>query len=156
MKSLLLLLSLCDLFWNGGRTVWLMGQLASYAFQEGVKVVAKDGTLIHKTGLITGGQTPNVADQMLRWSGKQGEELRAEIELLQEELGGLPQTQVCQQEESKLLMEINTMTHKIDHLEKEMSTIVTAIESTVSIQEYHRTHAVFGQITSSFSSFDIA
>lgn len=93
--------------------------------QQGVKVVAKDGTLIHRTGLITGGQTSNEAAQAARWSGSKVRGWQDELDQLKEKLQGMPSLQEGRREERRLGNHAGALGRRITCLNEEVKSLRT-------------------------------
>lgn len=82
-----------------------------------------DGTLIYKTGLITGGQTSNVAAQAARWSGSNVRGWQDELDQLQEKLRGIPSLQEGRREERQLGNHADALGRRITCLAKEVESL---------------------------------
>ncbi len=99
-----------------------------------VKAVALDGSLIHKAGLMTGGQGKN---SNKRWEQSSVQGLRKLKEKLIGDLKDLQSKKVSDNEENQLLEELSILEDKLPYLREDLQTIEQSINDRQRELQYH-------------------
>ncbi|KAK9820343.1 hypothetical protein WJX72_009251 [[Myrmecia] bisecta] len=89
----------------------------AFAGPERHKVVALDGTLINKAGLITGGISGGMEARASRWDDKALEGLKKDRARFHKELAELPDAREAREQEERLTGEISGLENKIRYME---------------------------------------
>ncbi|KAL1922042.1 uncharacterized protein VTP21DRAFT_10684 [Calcarisporiella thermophila] len=119
-----------------------------YDRKEQVKAVTLDGTVIHKSGLITGGEVPN-RDAVRAWEDKSVEELKRKREELLSKLNELSKSKRRGNAEEALQNEINGYRSRIDYSREDLDITQRKLDSikdelkhvTEEIKELSNQHA---------------
>jgi structural maintenance of chromosome 1 len=107
-----------------------------YEKGQEVKVVAMDGTVFHKTGMITGGQADT--DNSKKWQQKEVEDLQARREQLLQELADISKKKRKVGHDDLLVSEIVGNENRVTRLEEELLVTCQKIESVEKEIEFSR------------------
>ncbi len=100
-----------------------------YERNQEVKVVALDGTIFHKTGNITGGQSQEDSSLSRRWEEKEVDELKKKREELTTKLNEILKDKRKVYQDDHIQSEIQGSETRLIHLQEDFSTISQKIES---------------------------
>jgi len=99
-----------------------------YNRKQEIKVVTLNGVVIHKTGMITGGQS-GISRQAKRWEEKQIEELKVMKEDLDKKLNEIARSKYKTSRIDYLNSEISSYQTKISFVQQDLKTLEKRIES---------------------------
>jgi len=106
-----------------------------YKRKQEVKAVTLNGVVIHKTGMITGGQS-GISRQAKRWEEKQIEELKSMKEDLDKKLNEIARSKYKTSRIEYLSSEISSFQTKISFVQQDLSTLEKRMESSQKEADY--------------------
>ncbi|ORY83359.1 cohesin complex subunit psm1 [Neocallimastix californiae] len=106
-----------------------------YNRKQEIKVVTLNGVVIHKTGMITGGQS-GISRQAKRWEEKQIEELKVMKEDLDKKLNEIARSKYKTSRIEYLNSEISSYQTKITFIKQDLNTLEKRIESSQKEADY--------------------
>ncbi|ORY58944.1 hypothetical protein LY90DRAFT_506096 [Neocallimastix californiae] len=106
-----------------------------YNRKQEIKVVTLNGVVIHKTGMITGGQS-GISRQAKRWEEKQIEELKVMKDDLDKKLNEIARSKYKTSRIDYLHSEISSYQTKITFVKQDLNTLEKRIESSQKEADY--------------------
>ena len=100
-------------------------QLCYGSGSERYKVVALDGSLINKAGLMTGGSSPGDAQRARKWNQKEYESLKRQAESAQRELAAIGSVHNGEEQRAELR-------HRLESAEQELANARTDLQLTTA------------------------
>eukprot|EP00958_Prasinococcus_capsulatus_P004389 scaffold406_cov391-Prasinococcus_capsulatus_cf.AAC.18 len=91
--------------------------------EERLKVVSIDGTMIAKSGNMTGGISGGMEERMRRWDQKEVDKLKDKRADMEEELAQIGNLRLAQRKEQQMGQEIQDITRKVDRLKIEVKVL---------------------------------
>ncbi|KAJ3360122.1 Structural maintenance of chromosomes protein 1 [Kappamyces sp. JEL0680] len=110
-----------------------------YDKNQEVKVVTLDGTVLHKTGMITGGHSDNTSGHAQRWEEKEVEDLTKRRDALTAQLDDIIKRQRRASQDEHLLSEITGLEARLTALRDDLSAATQKIESVDTELEHIQT-----------------